>query len=151
MFDISGKVAKEICFGDLSLDPQKWFNEEIGDLAFKFPCLDEIPREAVFVLAKLATKGPSVPTDLVRATHLDLETVEACLEALKVQELVQHCVAGYESTASGSMLFRAIGTKLVLRKRFELKAHFEHLDRLYKKGIVVMWQSTDDAVIAEDA
>lgn len=138
MFDLENKVAHELCFGDLSLAPQKWFHEEVDDLARRFSGLDEVPISAVLLLAQLSPKGPSDEHALVRSTGLDLPTIEECLVALGEYKFVKECSAGYEATDKGNEAFRAIGTKMIIRRRLEMKSMYEHLDRLYN-GLATAW------------
>ena len=132
MFNFDRKVAAEICFGDLSLNPQRWFEEEVNDLALRFPGLDEMPIAAILPLAQLSANGPLTEADLVRTTGLELSVVDNCLGALCEQKLASECNAGFEATDKGKDVFRAIGTKLVIRRRFEMKGRYEHLTGLYK-------------------
>jgi len=133
MSDLKKKMAEEICFGDASIDPKKWFAQEINNLALKFAGLDEIPILAVLPLAHLSANGPADEQGLARAIGIGQAEVTTYLEALCEFKFVKECATGYEATEIGEKAFSSIGQNVIIRKRFEMKNHLEHLDQLYKK------------------
>lgn len=90
-----------------------------------------MPTAAILPLAQLSATGPLTEADLVRTTGLEPSVVENCLGALCEHKFASDCNAGYEATDKGKAVFRAIATKLIIRKRFEMKSRFEHLNSLY--------------------
>ena len=142
MFNLENKVADELCFGNLPLNPQKWFQEEVNGLALRMAGLDALPISAVLPLAQLSAKGPSDEQALVRSTGLDSATIEACLAALGEYGFVRECSAGYMATDKGNKAFRAIGKNMIMRKRLEMKSMYEHLDRLYKGVAAAAWHNS---------
>lgn len=139
MLDVADKVAKEICIGDVSLSPQRWLEEEVNSLALRISGPDEIPLAAILSLAQLSASGPMIETELARATGQELWEIEICLDALCEYKLARECSDGFEATHKGKEAFRAIGTNMVIRKRLEMKARFDHLTRLYEQ-INMAWE-----------
>ena len=133
MADIRLQLANELCSGNASLNPEAWLADELSDLALKIAGLDELPTTAVFPLARLSALGPSDQHALAAATGLDLETILECLEALEERKFVTLKDAGYEATDRGKEAIEELGRKMVIRKRFEMKRHYDHYDRIYQQ------------------
>lgn len=100
-----------------------------------------MPITAILPLAKLSATGPLTEADLVRATGLELSVVESSLGALCKHKLASECNAGFEATDKGKDVCRAVGTKLVMRKRFEMKSRYEHLNSVYEQ-LCAEWHKT---------
>lgn len=132
MRDVRIELANELFFGNTSLHPDRWLTEELNDLALRISGLDEIPVTALIVLARLSAFGTSDERALSTATGMSADTVLERLEALEEFGFVTAKDNSYEATARGDEAFIAIGRKMVVRKRFEMKRQYDHLDQLYQ-------------------
>ena len=138
MLNVEGKVANEVCAGGQSLDPKRWLEEEINDLALRFPGLFELPIATILPLAQLSAIGPMTRADLVGVTEQEMSVVEDCLGVLCEYTLARECSVGFEATDKGKDVFLAIGTQLIIRKRLEMKSEYERLDSLYEQ-LIIAW------------
>ena len=111
----------------------EWFEEEVNHLALKHAGLDAIPLASIYVMAQLYVGGPQDENDLAKALSMRVSDVSEYLEFLCEREFAQeHSSGTYSLTESGEDASRAVGTKMVIRKRMWMKGRVQHLDALYR-------------------
>lgn len=150
MYKFDQRVAEVIgnYVDDPSWSAYRWYEEEINDLALKFAVLDYLPKKALVTLARLSAQGPLDTKALARETEFDTAELEDHLDALLENNLVATCANGFETTDSGKEVFRALGTKLVNRKLFEMKGRIDHLESI-RKAIGPMWHKPSASPASE--
>lgn len=125
-------IADVICFTATHLDPGSWLAKEVAVLALTIPHLDEIHPQALLPLAKLVEMGPSDAKRLARVLHIDEPTLEVYLDALCEFNFAQLTVNGYEVTQSGGQAFSAVGDRMIVQVRNELKRNLDKYEQLYQ-------------------
>ncbi|MGY2490194.1 hypothetical protein [Cupriavidus sp. CP313] len=133
MRDIAQQIAAVMCDSDSKLDRQAWLQEEAYHLALRIAGLDEIPAAALLPLAQLAANGEMDVSKLLVATGLENPELEEYLEALCELRFAETTWNGYKATRSGEDAFKAVGSQIVVRVRYEMKRRFEAYDFLYQQ------------------
>jgi hypothetical protein len=133
MADLRKEIAELICHGDVVLSPEKWLDEEARDLATQIPHLDEIPSQAILLLAKLVADGESDAGKLVLAIDIDTDKLDEYMDALCEFKFVEETGNGYKSTPAGDQTFDAIGRRIVARELCQLKSRLEQVLQLSQR------------------
>ena len=135
MQDLKANVFKQFYPDANGFSPARWFEEEVNELALKHNGLDEIPLQAVYPLIYLYLNGPTDADKIAESLELELSVIINYLEHLccfKFTEDLDGGFGDYRLTEKGIDTSISLGRNVVIRKRFELKSHLAHLDRLFK-------------------
>lgn len=124
------ELAELICHGSSVLNPRKWLAQEVNDLATRITHLDEIPLQAILVLAKLVADGDSDTSNFGLALDLDANELGKSLDALDEFKFVEGTLKGFKATELGEQAIDNIGQKMVNRELFEMKARLQQLESL---------------------
>lgn len=124
------KLAELICNSDALLCPKKWLDEEASDLATRIPHLDEIPSQALILLAKIVVSSELDSRKLSIALDIDDKKLEEYLDALCNIDFIEWTGSSYKATISGEKAFNAIGQRMVAREIFQLKARLKQLGNI---------------------
>lgn len=133
MLDLGKKIAAQIGYSSSTLRYQTWLDEEVNDLALRIAGLDEFPSQALLPLVQIAANGEADCRRLALILDMEEATVEAYLQSLCDFKFVEETKNGYTVMPLGEQAFKAIGIKMVVRERFELKRRLQQLEKLYKQ------------------
>ena len=135
MQDLKGNIFKQLYPDVNGFSPARWLEEEVNELALKYSGLDEMPLQAAYPLVYLYLNGPTDAATIAESLELELSVIINYLEHLccfKFAEDLDGGFGDYQLTEKGIDTSISLGRNVIIRKRFELKSHLKHLDRLFK-------------------
>lgn len=133
MLNISKNIADQILYSNSTLLYHLWLEEEVNDLASSIAGLDEFSFKAILPLVKIASSGEINIRYLAINLDIDEATLEGYLQSLCDFNFIEETANGYTATQRGEQAFKAIGKKMIMRERFELKRRLEQVDKKYQQ------------------
>lgn len=136
MFELKKQIFEIIASSIKNpIDRRKWLMAEVAELGLRHNGLDDLPPNAVLVLAALFANGVLDYSKISKLTDVTPYSLGDSTDLLNEYDLVIKCPNSgeYQLTDKGESACRDIFNNIVIRNRFELRRDLEHIETIYSK------------------